>query len=102
MERRLRGAGGQAVLLLVAVIGLVAVVIVAVVDVAVRLDAHARAETAADAAALAGSTGGRRAAERLATANGGVLVGFSDLGDRVVAVVELDGQRATAAATADP
>jgi hypothetical protein len=98
---RARGQQGQAVLLMVAVVALVAAVILAVVDVAVRLDARARAVAAADAAALAGVTGGAPAAAALAVANGGTLVSFSDQGSRVVVVVEVDGQRADAAATDD-
>lgn len=78
---------------------------------------RARAQTAADAAALAGAVHGRAEAEAVAAANEGVLVSYdeqaadadeiggkiggSDGGTRVVVVVDVGGARATASATAD-
>ena len=53
---------------------------------------RARATTAADAAALAGATDGRSAAEALARENGGRLVHFEQLGPTDVrVVVTVDG-----------
>ena len=99
---RCRGSLGQSVLLLLAVVALVGAALLAVADVSVRLDARARAHTAADAAALAGVGGGAAAAARLAAANGARLVAFHEDGARVTVVVDVDGQRATAAATDGP
>jgi hypothetical protein len=99
---RCRGSRGQSVLLLLAVVALVAAIVVAVAGVSVRLDAKARAHTAADAAALAGVDGGAPAAARLAAVNGARLVAFRTDGQRVTVVVEVDGQQATAAATDGP
>ncbi|MFP5488900.1 MAG: hypothetical protein ACLGHQ_11415 [Acidimicrobiia bacterium] len=61
-----------------------------------------RARAAADAAALAGVVDGRPAAAALASANGAVLVEWSEIGDEVVVTVEVDGQRASARATDAP
>ncbi len=54
--------------------------------------------TAADAAALAGAAAGREAAGRTASANGGRLVTYQELGDDTRVQVELGGVRATARA----
>lgn len=59
---------------------------------------RARAQTAADAAALAGATDGRSGAEDLAEANGAELVSFEADGAEVQVVVERDDVRATARA----
>lgn len=69
-----------------------------VIGVSVRAVDRAQAQSAADAAALAGVAEGREGAVRLATANGGVLTEF-DVGDNEVrVVVEVDGRRAEARA----
>src|SRR4051812_14477124 len=93
---------GQATMLLLACVVLIAVVAVAAGSLGVRIVARQRAQTAADAAALAGTVDGRAAAARLAASNGGVLVGYAELGDDVVATVEVGGERATARATDGP
>ena len=64
--------------------------------------ARGHAQTAADAAALAATVGGRAAAERLAAANGARLVSLAVAGDDVTVVVDVDGVRATARATDGP
>jgi len=64
--------------------------------------ARQQAQVAADAAALAGVTGGRAAATKLATANGGVLVTFASEGDTVQVVVRVREATATARATRAP
>lgn len=79
-----------------------AAVLVAVEPVLEELVDRQRARAAADAAALAGVTDGRDRAAVLATANGGVLVAWSESGDEVTVVVEVGGQRATARATDAP
>ena len=67
-----------------------------------RIVDRGRAQTAADAAALAATDGGRAAAQRLAASNGAVLVSYAEAGDVVTVVVEVDGERAMARATDGP
>lgn len=57
-----------------------------------------QAQSAADAAALAGVVDGEAGAERLAAANGGELVSFEAEAGSVRVVVEVDGWRAEARA----
>ena len=97
-----RRDNGQAVVLLLAVVVMAALSVVAVGVFGQRIVDRGRAQTAADAAALAATAGGRSAAQRLATSNGAVLVGYSEAGDAVTVVVELGGERATARATDGP
>lgn len=63
---------------------------------------HRRAQHAADAAALAGVTGGRSASAELAGANGATLVAWSRAGREVTVVVRVDDRAATARATDGP
>ncbi len=93
---------GQAVLLLLAVVVLAALGVVGVGMFSERIVDRGRAATAADAAALAATTGGRSAAVRLALANGAQLVSYGQIGDGVTVVVEVDGEQATARATDGP
>jgi hypothetical protein len=93
---------GQAVVLLLAVVVVAALAVVGVGSFAERIAARGQAQTAADAAALAATTGGRAAAERLASANGATLVSLTVTGDEVMVVVEFGGMRATARATNGP
>jgi|SRR4051794_7088548 len=102
MSTPVRRDRGQATVLLLACIALIAVITVAVAALGRRLVAHQRAQSAADAAALAGTTSGRASASRLATVNGGVLIAYVKAGDDVIVVVEVDGERATARATDGP
>jgi outer membrane lipoprotein SlyB len=67
-------------------------------DIAERV----RAQTAADAAALAGVVEGRGAAERLAARHGATLVRWSDDGSVVTVEVRLGDAVVTARATDDP
>jgi Tfp pilus assembly protein PilX len=97
-----RRDNGQAVVLLLAVVVMAALSVVAVGLFSQRIIDRGRAQTAADAAALAATEGGRAAAQRLAADNGAVLVGFAKAGDVVTVVVELNGERATARATNGP
>lgn len=60
-----------------------------------------RARTAADAAALAGTTGGAAAAGQLAAANDAVVVGFRQVGGTVTVTVRVGDAEATARATID-
>lgn len=93
---------GQAVALLLAVVVMAAVSVAAIGAFSSRVVNHGRAQTAADAAALAATIGGQSAAQRLASSNGGRLVSYSESGDAVVVVVDVGGERATARATDGP
>jgi hypothetical protein len=93
---------GQAVLLLLAAVAMAALGVVAIGAFSQRLVDRGRAQTAADAAALAALSGGRAAAAELAGRNGADLVGFDQVGDLVTVVVEVDGERARAKATDGP
>lgn len=61
-----------------------------------------RAQVAADAAALAGVSGGQTAAAALAAANGARLVSFRREGADVIVVVERGESTATARASDGP
>jgi hypothetical protein len=98
-----RGADrGQAVVLLLAVVVMATLGVVGVGMFGGRVVDRGRAQTAADAAALAATNGGRSAAGRLAASNGGVLISYVEAGDVVTVVVDVDGERATARATDGP
>lgn len=89
-------------MLLLAVVSLVVVSLVATARFGARVVAHEQAQVAADAAALAGVSGGQAAAGRLAAANGGWLVRFTSDGDTVVVWVQVGVDVATAKATRAP
>jgi hypothetical protein len=93
---------GQAVVLLLAVVVTAAVAVVGVGHFSTRIVHRGRAQTAADAAALAATIGGRPEAARLAAVNGAVLVNYSEAGQEVTVVVQVDSERATARATDGP
>ncbi len=75
--------------LMAIVLLMVAAMLVVAVRVSDRLYASARARTAADAAALAGAAAGEAEARALAAANGGELVGYSQVGSVVVVQVKV-------------
>lgn len=100
--RSVGGDRGQAVALLLAVVVMTAMSVVAIGDFSGRVLDRGRAQTAADAAALAATIGGMPAAQRLASSNGGRLISYSETGDAVVVVVDVGGERATARATDGP
>lgn len=102
MRVRQRTETGQATVLLLALVVLAVVTMVATARFGGRVVTREHAQIAADAAALAGTTGGRAAAERLAAANGGVVVGFSWVGDVVQVTVRVNDAVATARATRAP
>ncbi len=64
--------------------------------IAGRIVDRTQAQSAADAAALAGLADGEAAARLLAAKNGARLLSFSANGNEVEVVVELDGVRAIA------
>ena len=98
----MRDRGSMLVLTVLVGLAVTASVLVAVEPVLVDLVDRQRARAAADAAALAGVVDGRDAASVLASANGGVLVSYSESGDEVFVVVEVGGVRARARATDAP
>lgn len=67
---------GQAMPLVLAVVALAVVVVLALVPLARGVDDRARAQSAADAAALAGVAEGEEAAREVAAANGAELLGW--------------------------
>ncbi len=89
-----RGQALPLVALVLVLVLLLALVIGAVGEATID---RARAQTAADAAALAGAAEGLDAARELARRNGARLVSF-DAGPPVEVVVEVDGRRAVARA----
>ncbi|MFM2076190.1 MAG: hypothetical protein RJA49_80, partial [Actinomycetota bacterium] len=99
---RARRDTGQAVVLVLAVAVVVVLSMVAVARLGRRVLDEEQAQVAADAAALAGSTGGASAASALASANAGALVRFAVDGNDVVVVVAVGDARATARATRAP
>lgn len=90
---------GQALVWVAALLLLVGAVAAVVVRAGRGASQEARAEAVADLVALAGASGGRPAAERVAAANGASLRSFrGDDDGRVRVEVEWSGRRATAAA----
>jgi predicted RND superfamily exporter protein len=79
-----------------------AAVTLALLPVLVGLIDHARAQNAADAAALAGVTGGAAAARAIAAANDAALVAWSRSGHEVTVTVQVGEQQAIARATDEP
>lgn len=98
----MRDRGSMAITTVVVGLALTGAVLTAMVPWVHDLGEHSRAQTAADAAALAGVTGGRGASARLAAANEGVLVSWRLVGDDVIVTVEVGGHRASARATDGP
>lgn len=103
MQRRRRAGRrnrerGASVPLLALVLAVVLITTSLIIGLAVRVIDRAQAQSAADAAALAGVVEGRAGARRLAAANGGSLVEFDHEANAVRVVVEVDGWRAEARA----
>ena len=102
---RIRGDGGQAMPLAIAAIVVAGLLTIAVGSMAGDVVDAARAQTAADAAALASIGGGRAAASSLAVEHGGTVVAWSQQGSVITVSVRIgdavgrrqgDGWRATA------
>ena len=102
MRGREERDGGQATLLLLAVVVLVALTAVAVAQFGRRLHAREQAQVAADAAALAATWGGPQLARQVAAANGAAMMWCRCETAVVTVSVTLDGQHATAHATRAP
>jgi hypothetical protein len=94
-----KDSAGQALPLVVVSVCVAAVCALVLGRVGVREVARVRAQTSADAAALAGVRGGYEAAERLVHANCGELVAFTATPLEVVVRVSCNGMTATAHAT---
>jgi hypothetical protein len=90
------------VLVMLVSVAFTAAVVVAMAPVLGGLIDHQRARSAADAAALAGVTGGRPASVDLAAANGAELVAWSRDGRRVTVSVRVGEQVVSARATDEP
>jgi len=97
-----RDRGSMMILVMFVSVGLVAAITTALMPVLIDLSDRQQARSAADAAALAGVTGGRTAASALASANDAVLVGWSDDGDTVTVRVQVGDQVVDARATDGP
>jgi predicted MarR family transcription regulator len=97
-----RDRGAALVMTLLVCLAICAAVTSALVPVLTDVVHRQQAQAAADAAALAGVSGGRAASSRLASANDGVLVSWSQRGHEVTVTVQVGGQSATARATDAP
>ncbi|MGH9210593.1 MAG: M15 family metallopeptidase [Acidimicrobiales bacterium] len=82
---------GQTTPLLVAAVGLVAVLLLGIGPMGRAVVQRTQARTAADAAALAGAAEGEDAAADVARANGGDLTSYDVSGDEVTVQVVIDG-----------
>lgn len=104
MRASLRSAErGSALPLVAALMVLFGCIVVVIARQAVPATDRARAQTAADAAALAGAAEGRAAAQRLAEANGAELIAYLELGGGDADVtVRLGSAEASARARVDP
>ncbi len=89
---------GAVTVLLAACMVVTALLVLRVVRLGTAAGSRARAQTAADAAALAGVVEGRDGAAELAGLNGGVLTGWVDNDDEVQVIVTVDDAQATARA----
>jgi outer membrane lipoprotein SlyB len=94
-----RDDGQSALVVLIVGAALFVAVLTAMVGFGGHLTDRTRAQSAADAAALGGVTGGVDLATGLAERHGATLVSYVDNGDRVTVIVRLDGSTATASAT---
>ncbi len=95
---RCRRDDGQIVPMAVVALAIVMVIALVVVRLGGQVDRRARAQAAADAAALAGATEGEDVAGSVTQANGAVLESFVVRGAEVEVVVRLEDVRATARA----
>lgn len=96
--RRCRHEVGQIVPMAALVLAIVMLMGLVVVRLGLQVDERARAQSAADAAALAGATEGEDVAGSVTEANGAVLESFVVRGSEVEVVVRYGDERATARA----
>ncbi len=101
-ERARSESGQSAVIVVLASTALFAAILLAMVGFGGQVTDRSRAQSAADAAALGGVTGGAEAAAMLAERHGATLVSFVANGEAVTVVVRIDDRIATASATDAP
>jgi Flp pilus assembly protein TadG len=99
-----RDRGQAAIMFVVIVVAIATASTAGLVELGMRVRDRTQAQSAADAAALAGLDGGHREANRVAAANGSTLVTWSAVpGTReVTVVVQVRGQIASARASDEP
>ena len=97
-----RGEEGQALPLVAVVVAVTGLMALGLGRIGAVVVARAEAQTAADAAALAGAAHGRTAAEALAAANAGRLASWRAAGREVEVTVVVRGETARARARRDP
>lgn len=97
-----RDRGSMLVLAVLVGVAMTAAVTLALVPVLTGLVDRQHAQSAADAAALAGVIGGRSESEAVAAANEATLVAWSRAGHEVTVTVSVGGQQASARATDAP
>ena len=97
-----RDRGSMLVFVMLVGLALTAAVTLALTPLLVGLIAHAKAQNAADAAALAGVNGGEAASSAVASANDATLVAWSRSGYEVSVTVQVGDQHASARATNAP
>ena len=102
MRRHETDRGSMALATMLVGVALTSAVLTAMVPWVAELGDRQQAQIAADAAALAGVTGGRSASARLAVANDATLISWRLVGDDVIVTVEVGAQRASARATDGP
>ncbi|HZB41059.1 MAG TPA: hypothetical protein VE487_08845 [Ilumatobacter sp.] len=98
----MRDRGSMLVFVMLVGVAFTAAVTLALLPVLTALLDHARAQNAADAAALAGVSGGAAASGAIAAANDATVVAWSRSGHDVTVTVQVGEQRATARATDEP
>ena len=98
----MRDRGSMLVFVMLVGVALTAAVTLALMPVLVSVVDRARAQNAADAAALAGVARGEAAASAIAAANDATLVAWSRSGYEVTVTVRVGERQATARATNAP
>jgi len=98
----MRDRGSMLVFVMLVGVALTTAVTLALLPVLTALIDHERARNAADAAALAGVTGGEAASSVIAAANDATVVSWSQSGHDVTVTVQGGDQQATARATDEP
>jgi uncharacterized membrane protein len=96
--QRCRHETGQIVPMAALVLAIVMLMGLVLARLGLEVDERARAQSAADAAALAGASEGEDVAGSVTEANGAVLESFVVRGSEVEVVVRYGGERATARA----
>lgn len=98
----MRDRGAALILTVLVAMAVIGSATAAAVPVLQTLIERQHARSAADAAALAGVTGGQAAAASVAASNGATLVSWSVDGHRVTVTVRVGDQAVTARATDEP